>query len=207
MAWLEKDPSSGHFKLAFRYGGRKFKRTLKTSVARDAEAIRGGAERTLLRLEQKLLTLPEDADILTFVLSDGQQAEKPSAPRLLTLQSFTELYVAAHAAGAMEAGSLATVAMHLRHVTTTFGKRFPVQSLTTADLQRHVARRQKSKGIRGQTLSRGHHPQGDRKFPSGLELGRPHRSAERPFPQPWAVLPQDRGEAAVPDLGPDRGRR
>jgi len=30
MAWLEIHPTSGHFKICFRWGGRKLKTTLKT---------------------------------------------------------------------------------------------------------------------------------------------------------------------------------
>jgi hypothetical protein len=153
MPWLEHDPSSGRYKLAFRFGGRKFKKTLKTTCLREAQAIAGGAEKTLLRLDQGLLELPEGADLLTFVLSDGQRAEKPVVAPTLSLQELLDRYTAAHAGGALEANSLATVAMHLRHFRETLGKRFPIPSLATADLQRHVDRRAKERGIRGQLLS------------------------------------------------------
>ena len=37
MAWLEEHPTSGHFKICFRWGGRKLKKTVKTTVRKEAE--------------------------------------------------------------------------------------------------------------------------------------------------------------------------
>jgi len=38
MAWLERDPS-GFYHVAFRFGNRKFKRSLRTKHKRAAEAV------------------------------------------------------------------------------------------------------------------------------------------------------------------------
>ena len=73
------------FKVCFRFRGRLYKKSLKTKDRVDADIIRGGVERTLFRLEQNLLELPPGADIMTFALSDGKQAEKPSQPQPFTL--------------------------------------------------------------------------------------------------------------------------
>jgi hypothetical protein len=101
MPWLELDPGSGHYKIGFRFAGRKFKKSLKTSDRRHAEAIAGGAEKTLLRLEQGLLDLPLGADLVSFVLSDGKRAEKLKAPEALDLQELADQYRAACSVGAM----------------------------------------------------------------------------------------------------------
>jgi hypothetical protein len=53
----------------------------------------------------------------------------------------------------MEANSLETVAMHLRHFIATLGENFPLPTLTLTQLQQHVDRRSKKKGIRGRPLS------------------------------------------------------
>ena len=47
MAWLETHPTSGHFKICFRWGGRKLKTTLKTQNRKEADA-------TLLRFEENI---------------------------------------------------------------------------------------------------------------------------------------------------------
>jgi integrase len=52
----------------------------------------------------------------------------------------------------MEANSLGTVAMHLRHFERTLGARFVLPLLALADLQRHVTQRAK-KNCRGRPLS------------------------------------------------------
>jgi integrase len=153
MAWLYQDPLSENFKVCFRFRGRPYKKSLKTRDRGEAEVILGGVERTLLRLEQNLLELPPGADILTFVLSDGKQAEKPSRPQVLTLQDLIDRYTAACSVGAMEENSLDTTRMHLRHVVGTFGKGFAVGGLKLDDLQRHVERRAKKRGTRKRLLS------------------------------------------------------
>ncbi|HEY7425275.1 MAG TPA: hypothetical protein VH682_13670 [Gemmataceae bacterium] len=153
MAWLYQDPRSRNFKVCFRFRGRSYKKSLKTTNRQDAEIILGGVMRTLLRLEQNLLELPPDADILTFVLSDGKQAEKPSLPQVISLQDLIDGHTAACSVGAMEENSLDTTKMHLRHFVATFGKGFAVGSLKLADLQRHVEWRAKKRGIRKRLLS------------------------------------------------------
>ena len=47
MAWLEQHPTSGRFKIRFRWGGQQLKKTVKTTNRSDAEAI-------LLRLEENI---------------------------------------------------------------------------------------------------------------------------------------------------------
>ena len=153
MAWLYQDPLSQNYKVCFRFRGRSYKKSLKTTDHEDAEIILGGVKRTLFRLEQNLLELPPGADVLTFVLSDGKQAEKPSQQQVVTLQDLIDRYTSACSVGAMEENSLETTKMHLRHFVATFGKGFAIGGLRLADLQRHVERRAKKRGIRQRLLS------------------------------------------------------
>jgi integrase len=153
MAWLYQDPRSNNYKVCFRFRGRPYKKSLKTTKASDAQIILGGVKRTLLRLEQNLLDLPPGADILTFVLSDGKQAEIPLHPKLISLQELIDRYVSACSVGAMEENSLYTLKLHLRHFVATLGKEFLVGGLKLMDLQRHIERRAKKRGIRKQLLS------------------------------------------------------
>ena len=51
MAWLEEHPTSGHFKICFRWGGRKLKKTVKTTD-------RGDAETALLNDGENIARLP-----------------------------------------------------------------------------------------------------------------------------------------------------
>src|SRR5262249_47020861 len=141
------------YRVIFRYAGRRYTHSLRTTHPKEADALAGGLEKTLLRLEQGLLDLPEGVDLITFLLSDGQRVEKPKPPPIRTLQQLFDRYLQAHANGAMEANSLDTVAMHLRHFARTLGDAFPVQTLTLAHLQGHLDRRARRKGRRCEPLS------------------------------------------------------
>ncbi len=155
MAWLEEHPTSGHFKICFRWGGKKLKKTIKTTRRSDAEAALGRFKENLHLLERGRLELPPDADIGTFLLSDGKLTGQPAATspaHILTAGELRDEYIAVHSNGAMEENSLATVCMHLRHVLATLGKSFRIVSLTPGDLQKHIDRRAR-KRYRGRPLS------------------------------------------------------
>src|SRR5271166_1813459 len=155
MAWLEEHPTSGHFKICFRWGGRKLKKTFKTTSRKDADAALARFEENMRLLERGRIELPPGADIGTFLMSDGKLASKPSPmplPRPLTLGELRDAYVAVHSNGAMEANSLDTVRMHLRHVAVTLGETFAVGTLEGGHLQGHIDRRAR-KRYRGRPLS------------------------------------------------------
>ena len=155
MAWLEVHPTSGHFKLCFRWGRRKFKKTIKTADRGAAETALARFNENLNLLERGRLELPTGADIGTFLLSDGKLTGHPAAsprPQILTLGELRDAYVEVHSNGSMEENSLATVCMHLRHVVASLGKSFRIVSLTSGDLQKHVDRRAR-KRYRGRPLS------------------------------------------------------
>lgn len=155
MAWLEQHPSSGRFKICFRWGGKQFKKTVKTSNRSDAEAILLRLEETIGLIERGRLPLPPEADIATSLLSDGKMTQPPKVeppPKILTLDELSYFYVRTLALGSMEANSLQTIKMHLQHFVTTLGVQFAIAKLTLEDLQRHVERRARKK-YRGRPLS------------------------------------------------------
>jgi integrase len=141
------------YRAVFMFRGHKYGYSLDTGDRNTAEALRGGIEKTLMRVEQNLLPFPEGADIVAFVKLDGRLPEKEAAaPTPLSLSQLMEKYLDAHRVGAMESDSLATVRMHLRHFEKTLGGRFAARHLTLAYLQRHVSERSKKK-YRGKPLS------------------------------------------------------
>jgi len=155
VAWLEQHPTSGHFKICFRWGGRKLKKTIKSTGRDDAEAALARFKENLHLLERGRLELPPGADIGTFLLSDGKLNGQPNATpsaHILSLGELRDAYVDVQSNGAMEENSLATVCMHLRHVIDTLGKSFRIGSLAPEDLQRHINRRA-CKRYRGRPLS------------------------------------------------------
>jgi integrase len=152
MASLEL--RSRRYRVVFRYGGQKYFCSLKTSDRREAEGCLVRLEENLRLLERGRIHPPPDADLATFLLSDGRATSKPKpAPRLLTLDELCRRYLEVHSNGALEANSLETVEMHLRHFRRTLGDDFPIARLSQSDLQHHIAERSKKHGPRGRRLS------------------------------------------------------
>ena len=71
MAWIQQDPS-GNFHISFRFGGRRFKRSLKTDLYRQANLSKLRLEESIALIEAGRMNLPPNADIPTFLLSEGK---------------------------------------------------------------------------------------------------------------------------------------
>jgi len=153
MASLEKRNQT--YRIVFMYGGKRHGFSLGTGDRREAESLAGGVEKTLMRIEQKLLKVPTGVDIVTFVQNDGRIEPVETSPAVepITFAQFRDRYLATHAGGAMESNSLGTVRIHLGHIAATLGERFPLPSLASSDLQSHITRRAAMKGARGRRLS------------------------------------------------------
>jgi integrase len=151
MAFIEQ--RGNRFRIIFRYASKQYAKSLKTTNRDDAEILAGGVDKTLFLLEQGALELPPQANVLTFVLSDGKISEKPKLPPVCTLAYLRDRYLQAHKNGVLEENSLDTLAMHLGHFATTFGEGFAVQSLSLDHLQRHLDRRAKDRGHHGRLIS------------------------------------------------------
>src|SRR4051794_152018 len=111
MATIER--RGKRFRVIFYQGGRRYAASTRTEDEKEADAIAGSVERTLMHLEQGVLTLPEGADLVTFVLSGGRTNEKPKPPLVRTLAELRDRYVQALGLGSVEANSLDTVKLHL----------------------------------------------------------------------------------------------
>ena len=143
MATLQE--RNGSFRILFVYRGKRHTAALGKVPRDEAEATVGQFDLLLLRIKQNLIQVPPGDDISAFLLRGGKPSDE-NAPRprdCVTFISFKERYLETHGGGAMEENSLSTVAMHLDHLGRTLGKRFPLASLTHADLQGHIDRRKK----------------------------------------------------------------
>lgn len=140
MASLEL--RNGVCRVVFRYAGAKHGFSLGTGHRPTAEALRGGVEKTLLMLSQGLLDLPEDGDLVSFVRTGGRSAGpvKP-ATEVVTFARIRDAFLAARSNGVVEANSLATIRLHMKHPTRTFGERYAVAKVSLTDVQKHVDRR------------------------------------------------------------------
>ncbi len=68
---------------------------------------------------------------------------------MLTLAGLRDRYLETHRNGSLEQSTLEGIELHFRHLVSTLGEKFPMPDLSLADLQQHVDRRAKKKGLRG----------------------------------------------------------
>lgn len=152
MGSLQKDPS-GNFHACFRFGGKRFKRSLKTTDEGEAASLLGRIEDNARLAARGKLHLPEGADIPTFLLSDGQLGHPLEVSETLTLAELIDRYEASLPPGALEQSTMYTIHIHAGHLKRVLGSGFNVRSLTREDLQRYINARAKKTGRRGRKIS------------------------------------------------------
>jgi integrase len=145
VATISQDTASKKYRIHFRFGGKQFQKSLKTTDETEANAALGRIELTLRELETGRMTLPEGADFWTFVFTDGERTQKVAAPTVVTLGEMFDRYEQEMPAGTMEANSLKTHQYHSKHLLRILGKKTAVQSLNLTDLQRYVTKRSTEK--------------------------------------------------------------
>jgi integrase len=137
---------NGSHRLLFQFADKQHTFTIGKVSTAEAVQWKAKAEHLLMRLEQRLLTLPAGVDIVTFVRHDG----KPPTPAELVTDKHTalhdlrEAYLKTHGHGAIEASTLRIARVHLNHLEETLGKSFLLSGLTLSRLQRHIERRQEA---------------------------------------------------------------
>src|SRR5210317_1487887 len=93
MAWLQAGPS-GNYHVSFRFGGRKFKRSLRTKSESEAVGTRLRLEENIRFIESGRLVIPAEADVPTFLLSDGKLTGRVAVNAPVTLGSLFESFAA-----------------------------------------------------------------------------------------------------------------
>ncbi len=148
MASVQQDPS-GNFHVCFRFGGQRYKRSLKTRLQRKAEAAASRIGENNRLVDEGRIELPEDVDIPVYLLSDGKLAEKPKRSKTIRLGTLFDDYLQSIPADSLESTSIATMRIHVRHVQRIIGASRTLRSLQKADLQAYVTTRSREPGRRG----------------------------------------------------------
>lgn len=151
MAWLENRQKQFH--VCLRIGGRKVKRSLKTTDRAEADKVIERIERRLKLVEQGDVTIPSGADALTFLLSDGKLSKPVMIEMGLSLKEACERWEASIPQRSLEANTLYTAKIHLQDLKSVLGERLRFDQLKFADLQGYVDQRSKAKGRYGRPLS------------------------------------------------------
>jgi integrase len=146
----------GSYRVIFRYHGKQHSFTLGEVSSDEAATKVGHVEYLLMRLKQRLATLPPGTDIVEYLQFDGKQpiaaGEPAPSPAKATLDELRKHYVATHRSS-LEANTLATVELHFRHLVRFFGEAYPLAELALAELQRYIDHRATARGTNGRKLS------------------------------------------------------
>lgn len=155
MAQLEK--RGDWYWIDFRFGGKRYRKTLKTKDPSVAENVLGGARRTLMLLGQEALHIPDGADVASFILSGGRtvrpHGKNGSPATAVTLEELRDQYIKTLSIGAVEKSSLVVMTHQLRRILKVIGPQLPVERLTMNALQGYVNVRAKDKGRKGRCIS------------------------------------------------------
>ena len=84
MAWLEQK-DSGAYHVVFRIGKDKYRRSLKTKIHREALSRKHRIEENIRLVEIGRLAVPADADMVSFLLSDGKLNDRVSGQKRMQL--------------------------------------------------------------------------------------------------------------------------
>jgi integrase len=150
MASLEN--RTGYWSIAFRFGGKKYNRSLATRDRRAAEQLKKTVENTIWRVEQGVLELPENADVISFFLSGGRNHLAAKAPETVSLGGLVEQYKESVAAN-LERTTLYTLGVHTRHLLRILGGRLDARTLALGNLDSYVQARRKQKTNKGTPVS------------------------------------------------------
>ena len=158
MAWLQQT-ATGTYHISFRFAGKRYKRSLKTTSQREANSKRVRLEDTIQKVESGWLELPPGTDVPMFLLTEGRcpgrkievvlpvPVEEPVAP--LKLGQIFELYVDALPANSLEETTVATMRIHQRHFERKLGKGFVLGDLSQRVLTKYISQRSREPGKKG----------------------------------------------------------
>jgi hypothetical protein len=147
MAGLEV--RNGRYNIIVRFGGKRFVRSLRTDDEDEALGRKLRVEENIRLIESGRLQIPDGADVITFLLSDGKLSHKPLAKATLTLAQFFDQFFNAIPEGNLEVSTLDGMKLHAKHLKRLLGNRYQVQKLSLEDLQKYVSKRAKEKTYRG----------------------------------------------------------
>jgi hypothetical protein len=123
----------------FRYQGKEYKKSLKTTSLADARAAMHGVEQAIHRLATGMTQVPQGVDPGDFILSGGTLKQAATRRTIApSIAALIEDYLAnqSHIA----ASYLYTQTVHLRNFRKKLGKRVvtPCDRLTHRDLEQYL---------------------------------------------------------------------
>lgn len=147
MATLEKRGRT--YRLAFCYGGRRYRQSLDTKNEKTAQGILARVEDLLHRVSIGTETIPADVDLTTYLMSGTKRTERPVEKSPLTLKELFDRYFANIPINSLELDTIEGMRIHERQLLARLTPHFAIQTLTLSHLQAYVNERAKDPGHHG----------------------------------------------------------
>jgi hypothetical protein len=132
---------NGSFYCQFTHDGRRHTVTVGRVSRVRAEAFATNVEDLLDHVRRGRVSIPAGVSVAEFVRSDGKArprtAVSPAAPAI-TLGGVLDGYLAAVGGGALEASTVRTLELHVRHLKRLLGGDAEAAALARYRLQRYV---------------------------------------------------------------------
>jgi integrase len=146
VASLQKKGDS--YYCQFRYLGKRHTFTVGEVPKDEADNKAAQVDYLLMRLKQRLISLPDGIDIVTFVQHDGKPPNAlPTLPeakrKAVTLGHLRDRYLDTHGNGTVEANTLYTRKIHFAHLARVLGEGLAVGDIAVTVLQDYVNKRAK----------------------------------------------------------------
>lgn len=112
----------------FRYQGQRRTFSIGKLTDVEADAWVGKVDHILMRVKQRLLTVPSDCDIVDFVLADGRAPTTPlpaGTNERITLGTLRDRYFETHSNGTLERSTLDGIRLHFKHLVSTRSETAP----------------------------------------------------------------------------------
>lgn len=157
MASLEN--RTGYFNVVFRFGGKKFTRSLSTDDPLEADRLRANLEQTIRDVKSGRIVLPPDADIPTFLLSDGKlahphidQSDGVSDARI-SLRDLFESFFASLPDDSLEESTIAQMQTHRNNLLHILGDSVFTDQVDLNTLDSYTRARRKAKIVEATVMS------------------------------------------------------
>ena len=153
MSCLEQDKSQ-NFHVRFRFGGTKFRRSLRTKSRSTAESRLHRLDENIRLVESGQLQIPGGSDVATFLLSDGRLNGSVRSHSGMDLGTMFDEFIKALPEGALEQTTLNCIKTHRRHFERILGASCKIEQLSVERLQHYVTKRSKEPGQRGNSVGK-----------------------------------------------------
>jgi integrase len=154
VAWLERE-NTGIYQVCFRFDGERIKKSARTRDLRKAQSMMGRVDENIQLIQKGRLVVPEDADLFTFLISDGQINGNAKKRKRLKLDELFAKYSGSLPDGALAPETLRIAEIHFNHVLRILGTRRQLSTVRRDDLQRYINVRSKEIGKRNKRVSAG----------------------------------------------------